>query len=418
MPVPPCTATSHNVVILTWALGFSLLGLKLLAGFVQLARMSAGSKLLLDVEWTRMAAELSEPFEVRRPVRILQCRGRVSMPLSWGVLHPQIIVSPDADGWSQGRRWIVLAHELAHIGRQDWFLQMCAELLCCAYWFHPLAWIAARKLRHESEQACDDAVLNSGIPAPDYATELLEFARTLASSWRGWATALAIVRPSNLERRFTTMLTTSVNRSRLSRRAKLMVAGGALCVLLPLAGIRVLAQNPSRESSGPPQGWVLAGSKPANYLTGVDPKSPYQGHPTAYLKAGPSATEGFGTLMQSFSAAQYVGKRVRFSAAVKSEGVNDWAGLWMRVDSGPVPAVRFDNMQDRPIKGTTNWQNYHVVLDVPKDATGIAFGVLLGKSGTVWLSNVKIESVGTDVPTTGRPMPPLPEGPTNLNFEN
>jgi hypothetical protein len=121
--------------------------------------------------------------------------------------------------------------------------------------------------------------------------------------------------------------------------------------------------------------------------------------------------------MQSFSAAQYVGKRVRFSAAVKSEGVNDWAGLWMRVDKG-YEMVTLDNMENRPIKGTTNWQNYHVVLDVPKEATSIAFGILLSKSGTVWLSNVKIESVGTDVPTTGRPMPPLPEAPTNLNFEN
>jgi type 1 fimbria pilin len=118
--------------------------------------------------------------------------------------------------------------------------------------------------------------------------------------------------------------------------------------------------------------------------------------------------------MQNFGAAQYVGKRVRFSAAVKSEGVNDWAGLWMRVDQGSA-MLAFDNMQDRPIKGTTDWQNYAVVLDVPKDATGIAFGILLSKSGTVWLSNVKFESVGTDVPTTGRRSP---EGPTNLSFED
>jgi beta-lactamase regulating signal transducer with metallopeptidase domain len=404
------------LVILIWALGFSLLALKLLAGFVELARMSAGSKLLLDPPWMRMAADLSESFEVRRPVRILQCRSRVSMPLSWGVLHPRVILSSDAVEWSQDRRRMVLAHELAHVARQDWLLQMCAELLCCAYWFHPLAWIAARKLRHESEQACDDAVLNSGIPARDYATELLELARALAGSGRRWTTALAIVRSSDLERRFKAMLNLSINRSRVSWGAKVMVAAVALCVLVPLASIRVPAQDPSPESGGAPRGWVLAGSKPANYLTGVDQKLTYQGHPSAYLKARPSATEGFGTLMQSFSAAQYVSKRVRFSAAVKSEDVKDWAGLWMRVDQGSA-MLAFDNMWDRRIKGTTNWQKYQVVLDVPKDATGIAFGVLLSKSGTVWLNNVKIESVGTDVPTTAKPTPPLPQGPTNLNFE-
>jgi beta-lactamase regulating signal transducer with metallopeptidase domain len=409
----PLYGNLTSLVILIWALGFSLLALKLLAGFMALARMSAGSKLLLEAQWTRLAADLSESFEVQRPVRILQCSSGMSMPLSWGVLHPRIILPSDAVGWSQNRRCIVLAHELAHVGRQDWLLQMCAELLCCTYWFHPLAWMAARKLRQESEQACDDAVLNSGIPAPDYATELLQLARRLATSGWRWSMALAIVRPSNLERRFTAMLAPSVNRSRLSRRVKLTVAAVALCLLVPLAALRVPAQNQSRESSGAPRGWVLAGTQPAHYLTGVDHKAMYQGRPSAYLKAKPAATEGFGTLMQSFSATPYAGKRVRFSAAVKSEDVNDWAGLWMRVDQGST-MLAFDNMGNRPIKGTTGWQNYQVVLDVPLDATGIAFGVLLSKSGTVWLNNVKFESVGTHVPTTGAP---LQEGPTNLDFD-
>jgi hypothetical protein len=75
-------------------------------------------------------------------------------------------------------------------------------------------------------------------------------------------------------------------------------------------------------------------------------------------------------------------------------------------------------MQKRPIKGTTDWQDYQVVLDVPTDATGIAFGVLLSKSGTVWLNNVKFQTVRTNVPTTSRSLPPLPKGPTNLDFEN
>jgi len=104
---------------------------------------------------------------------------------------------------------------------------------------------------------------------------------------------------------------------------------------------------------------------------------------------------------------------------VKSERVDDWAGLWMRVDKPSAFGAAFDNMQNRPIKGTTGWQNYAVVLDVPKDATGISFGVLLSKAGAVWLNNVKFEAVGTDVPTTNiMPMASLPEGPTNLSFDN
>lgn len=157
-----------------------------------------------------------------------------------------------------------------------------------------------------------------------------------------------------------------------------------------------------------PRGWYVAGSKPADYEAGVDAQG-YEGHPNAYLKAKRSTAEGFGTLMQDFDPHNYAGKRVRFSALVKAEEVNGWAGLWLRIDKGST-SVGFDNMQDRPIKGTTGWQNYKVVLDVPQDATGIAFGILLSGSGTVWLNSVKFEPVKSDVPLTG---PTSTHRPTN-----
>ncbi len=166
-------------------------------------------------------------------------------------------------------------------------------------------------------------------------------------------------------------------------------------------------------------GWFVAGSKPASYEAGTDAQSAYNGHPSAYLKAKEPDPGGFGTLMQDFRADKFLGKRVRFSAFVKSDGIQSWAGLWMRVDKEK-DSVAFDNMMDRPIKGTTGWQKYDVVLDVPQDATGIFFGVLLDGPGTVWLNSANFEVVGADVPTTGgkMPSPKLPDGPTNLNFEN
>lgn len=111
---------------------------------------------------------------------------------------------------------------------------------------------------------------------------------------------------------------------------------------------------------------------------------------------------GFGTLMQSFQAGEYQGKRVRLRAFTKSEGIEDWAGLWMRVDKDMGRIVAFDNMEDRPIKGTTSWHRYDLVLDVPSDADDIAFGVLLAGTGKIWLNDVEFEVVGSDVPTTGR----------------
>ena len=60
----------------------------------------------------------------------------------------------------------------------------------------------------------------------------------------------------------------------------------------------------------------------------------------------------------------------------------------MRVDDSP-QTVEFDNMQDRPLKGTGGWKKFEVVLDVPQDASGIFFlrscffGVLLDNAGEV-----------------------------------
>ena len=183
------------------------------------------------------------------------------------------------------------------------------------------------------------------------------------------------------------------------------------CMLLAAGIAAALLAN-----AAAPQGWFLAGSKPANYDTGVDRETVYNARPSAYLKAK-ADQEGFGTLMQSFLADPYVGKRVRFSGYAKSDSVARWAGLWMRVDGkGSNQTLAFDNMQDRPIKGTTGWQRYEVVLNVPQGATGIALGILLDGPGQVWLNSLNIEVVGTDVPVTGRSAN-LPDGPRNLGFD-
>jgi hypothetical protein len=184
----------------------------------------------------------------------------------------------------------------------------------------------------------------------------------------------------------------------------------------PVVGLVLLLTCSLALQAAVPEGWILAGSKPTSYEVGIDAQAAYNGHPSAYLKAKEPVSEGFGTLMQAFRADKYLGKRVRLSAFVKSDGVQDWAGLWMRVDKDK-DSVAFDNMKARPIKGTTDWQKYEVVLDVPQDATGIFYGILLSRTGTVWLNSVELEVVGSDVPTTGKSLK-FPDEPTNKSFEN
>jgi hypothetical protein len=166
-----------------------------------------------------------------------------------------------------------------------------------------------------------------------------------------------------------------------------------------------------------PKGWILAGSKPADYESGIDLQAEFNGHASVLLRAKKPAVDGFATLMQQFRADDYHGKRVRFSGFVKATGLQDWAGLWMRVDKG-TRMVAFDNMHDRPITSADGWQKYEVVLDVPQDATGIAFGILLKGSGSAWLNHPQLEVVGNDIPTTGPGLNPATKGPASLDVEN
>jgi TonB family protein len=236
--------------LLTWALGFFFVLVRIVTGLGRLAWVSAHAKPLFREDWMRSTLELSQLHKLARTVRLLQCRSPLAMPLTWGILHPVIVLPSGAADWPEDRRRIVLSHELAHIARNDWLFQICAELTRALYWFHPLVWLAAARLRQESERACDDAVLLSGIAPSLYASQLLDLARTLEHSGRAWSTALAIARPSNLERRFAAMLNPSINRNRLSLKIKLFIPLLALTLLLPLAALRLTAQNLSGKTSG------------------------------------------------------------------------------------------------------------------------------------------------------------------------
>jgi hypothetical protein len=169
-----------------------------------------------------------------------------------------------------------------------------------------------------------------------------------------------------------------------------------------------------------PKGWFKAGSKPGDYVMTVDHETVHGGKASALVKSTTAKPAGFGTLMQTFKADQFLGKRVRFTGYVRSQDVNDWAGLWMRVDGPRGEPLAFDNMQKRAIKGTSDWTKCEIVLDVPQSAQQIAFGMLLTGKGSVWMDDLSFETVSTHVPTTGESMSNDSNNATyvNLDFED
>ncbi len=166
-----------------------------------------------------------------------------------------------------------------------------------------------------------------------------------------------------------------------------------------------------------PTGWIAAGTAPQDYTFDTDNTERHSGTRCAVVRAREAPPTGFATLMQELAAHDYRGHRVRLSGWVKTANVKGWAWLWMRADSVLRMGIAFDNMKTRPIKGTTDWTRYDVVLDVPAAAIELAFGMGLDGYGAAWLDDVVIELVGDDVPTTGGSVGEKPGAPANLNFE-
>lgn len=168
------------------------------------------------------------------------------------------------------------------------------------------------------------------------------------------------------------------------------------------------------------KGWILSGSNPAGYTMKTDTEIFHTGTRSGYLGANDSAVEvQFGTMMQVFSAKNWLGKRLKMSCFIKTNNAAK-CGAWMRIDKENGDLAQFDNMDNRPITGTTEWNYYSIVLDVPKDSTAINFGLLLIGSGEARIDGIQFEEVDLSVPTTNLLGldPDLPLEPVNLGFDD
>jgi hypothetical protein len=162
-----------------------------------------------------------------------------SLLVTWGLVRPKVILPATSGEWSDERARVVMSHELAHIRRGDWIVQLSAEVLRAVYWFNPLMWVACRRLRLESEQACDDEVMSHGVKGTDYATHLVELARSLNHRRHTWFPAPAMARPSSLERRVRAMLNNRLDRGPISTATRATI----FALLLVIASVVAAAQT-------------------------------------------------------------------------------------------------------------------------------------------------------------------------------
>lgn len=238
-PPAPLVARNYTVREVVWDIWLAGVGVAtifFITGAVRFRVIIHRSRPLGGTPWMRAMDTVSRSLGMRRHVRLRQ--NDEGLLGTYGILRPTVLVSPEAGTWTDDEICIVLTHECAHIQRLDWLIQMLAEISRTLYWFNPLIWIVCRRLRYESELACDDAVLNTGIDPKDYAGHLLNLARAFKNSGRSWSPVVAMAQPPNLERRFLAMLNPSVNHRPATSLAALAVCFAAVLAAVPLAAVR------------------------------------------------------------------------------------------------------------------------------------------------------------------------------------
>ena len=222
-----------NALPLLWAIGFSVLVLRLMAARLMLwSNERRGNVIALSRRpWDGCSVEKSDvpivtafhaacqQLDIRQPVRLLIHSER-TIPVVWGIIRLRLLLPAAARQWSVEQLNSVLLHELAHIKRRDTITQLLAQIACALYWFNPLVWFAAWRLHLERERACDDRVLASGVRASAYAEHLLNIATRLSSTPWTQACGLAMARNSSLEGRLRAILSEKLNRVMLEGEAR------------------------------------------------------------------------------------------------------------------------------------------------------------------------------------------------------
>lgn len=149
--------------------------------------------------------------------------------------------------------------------------------------------------------------------------------------------------------------------------------------------------------SSTPVGFYTAG---ASHQVKLDKKIAHSGNQSLlmrYAPPPPNADSG-AVATAAFPADSAAGKRVRLSGYIKTSQVTQgFAGLWLRID-GPSGVLAFDNMAERGVTGTTDWQRFEIELPVAAEAKRVVFGALFPANGTGWFDSLKLEVDGAPYP--------------------
>jgi beta-lactamase regulating signal transducer with metallopeptidase domain len=228
-----------------WILGVVVVLLRLAFGTFKVGQLAREGSRVIDGAWLSLAQHIAIRLGITRPLTLLH-GDRLGIPVTWGIVYPAVLLPTDADEWPEERRRFVLVHEMAHVKRFDALTQLAAQFALALFWFDPLIWLAAHRMRVEREHACDDYVLRDGTRPSLYAGELLEMVRSIGTPSHERAApafaALAMARRSEFEGRMLAILDPKLDRHTLDRRSTMITFVLVALLVLPLAALRPFEQ--------------------------------------------------------------------------------------------------------------------------------------------------------------------------------
>ena len=161
------------LLVTLWLLGVFFLQLRLLGQLAYVQRLKHYGAQLFPSNWSDKIEELEGKLRIQKKVAYLTSM-RIESPMVIGWLKPVVLMPQQLfDSLSETEIYAVLAHELAHIRREDFMVNLLQTFLCNVFFFHPGVWWMSNRIDDEREHCCDDLAVAATGPALSYAKTLI-----------------------------------------------------------------------------------------------------------------------------------------------------------------------------------------------------------------------------------------------------
>ena len=373
---PPSSISLSNLLLVGGIAGGAIFLLPLVIGSWQI-------RLLRRSGWPwrhgqSVAETIAIDAGVHRRFEVLLHEG-VPGPMTCGIVHPAIVLPRDAETWNEEDLNRAIVHELEHVRRADSVSRFIARGACALYWFHPLVWIAWRRLVLEAERSCDDAVLGRS-EATAYADQLIELAKRLSVAQR--SPLLAMASRADLATRIHAVLDAQQRRGRAGFFSLVLATASAIVLVISISSL-VLVAKPQAATEQPvsvvpadPKVQVeISDKKPNPPRLVAQARPPAQPTPAALAKLEFEVASVRRVEIPTTANGRVLAPNVTGGVGTPDPHRITYRGIWLATLIAEAFGVRSDQITGL---GPVNNERYDIVANIPEGATKEQFNVMLG----------------------------------------